>query len=306
MPLTRTSFYLLWSALPQLVCWALLWVARTSQGVAAAQTLPLVVLVLVGFLFVGGTYRLSQRLSPGAKPFVLGAALVLNLLLAWVATWLSVIPFVFVVAPIVAILAGEAYRVFGPSAPMLAAMSVYIVCTLLANFTFDSFLALPVYGQLSVGTLFFGVTFTQRDRVHGYGKSRAYQMIAVAALTNLALSAYLGIPLRFLLAGFLAILVAETADTEVYSRLIQRRWLTRVLTSNAFSIPLDSVTFTLIAFAGTLSVATMGEIVFADILAKTVVGFLAAARVMRRAAPSTSPTTSSSTSPPTSSVGEGV
>ena len=301
MPLTRTSFYLLWSALPQLVCWALLWVARTSQGVAAAQTLPLVVLVLVGFLFVGGTYRLSQRLlllSPGAKPFVLGTALILNLLLAWLISWLSVIPFVFVVAPIVTILAGEAYRVFGPSAPMLAAMSVYIVCTLLANFTFDSFLALPVYGQLSVGTLFFGVTFTQRDRVHGYGKNRAYQMIAVAALANLALSAYLGIPLRFLLAGFLAILVAETADTEVYSRLIQRRWLTRVLTSNAFSIPLDSVTFTLIAFAGTLSVATMGEIVFADILAKTVVGFLAAARVMRRAAPSTSPTTSS--------VGKGV
>ena len=298
MPLTRFSFYLFWSILPQLVCWALLWVARTSQGVAAAQTLPLVVLILVGFLFVGGTYRLSQRLSPGAKPLVLGATLAVNLLLAWLISWLSVIPFVFVVAPLVAIFAGEAYRVFGPYAPMLAAMSVYIVCTLLANFTFDSFLALPVYGQLSVGTLFFGVTFTQRDRVHGFGKNRAYQMIAVAALANLALSAYLGIPLRFLLAGFLAILVAETADTEVYSRLIQRRWLTRVLTSNAFSIPLDSVTFTLIAFAGTLSVATMGEIIFADILAKTVVGFLAAARVMRRAAPSTSPATSS--------VGKGV
>ena len=170
---------------------------------------------------------------------------------------------------------------FGAAAPMLAAMSVYIVCTLLANFTFDSFLALPVYGQLSVGTLFFGVTFTQRDRVHGFGKNRAYQMIAVAACTNLALSAYLGIPLRFLLAGFFAILVSETADTEVYGRLMQRRWLTSVLTSNAFSIPLDSVTFTAIAFAGTLSVAAMGEIVFADILAKTIVGFLAATRVLR-------------------------
>ena len=284
MPLSRTS-YLLWSVLPQLVCWALLWVAHTSQGVAAAQTLPLIVLILVGFLFVGGTYRLAQQLPPRVKPLVLGAALVLNLLLAWLATGLGTVPFLFVVAPVVAILAGEAYRVFGSYAPMLAAMSIYIVCTLLANFTFDSFLALPVYGQLSVGTLFFGVTFTQRDRVHGFGKFRAYQMIGVAALANLALSAYLGIPLRFLLAGFLAILVAETADTEVYSRLIERRWLTRVLTSNAFSIPLDSVTFTVIAFAGTLSVAAMGEIVFADILAKTVVGFLAAARVMRRAAP---------------------
>ncbi len=281
MPVVRTPlFYLLWTTLPQLLCWALLWVARTSQGVAAAEALPLIVLILVGLLFVSGSYRLGQQLTPRSKPLVLGAALILNLLLAWALP----LPFIFFVAPVVAVLSGEVYRVFGSSAPMLAAMSVYIVCTLLANFTFDSFLDLPFYGQLSVGTLFFGVTFTQRDRVHGFGKTRAYQMIAVAAGANLALSAYLGIPLRFLLAGFLAILVSETADTEVYGRLMQRRWLTRVLTSNAFSIPLDSVTFTAIAFAGTLSVATMGEIVFADILAKTVVGFLAAAHVFRRGA----------------------
>ena len=282
-------FYLLWTTLPQPLCWALLWVARTSQGVAAADALPLVVLILVGLLFVSGSYRLAQRLTPSTKPLVLGTALVLNLLLAWVLP----LPTIFVVAPVIAIFAGEVYRLFGSSAPMLAAMSVYIVCTLLANFTFDSFLALPVYGQLSVGTLFFGVTFTQRDRVHGFGKRRAYQMIAAAACANLALSAYLGIPLRFLLAGFLAILVSETADTEVYGRLMQRRWLTRVLTSNAFSIPLDSVTFTAIAFAGTLSVATMGEIVFADILAKTVVGFLAAAHVFRRSAARTASATTS-------------
>ena len=281
-------FYILWTTLPQPLCWALLWVAHTSRGVAAAAALPLIVLVLVGLLFVSGSYRLSQQLTPRTKPFVLGAALTFNLLLAWALP----LPFVFFVAPAVAIFSGEVYRGFGRSAPMLAAMSVYIVCTLLANFTFDSFLALPIYGQLSVGTLFFGVTFTQRDRVHGFGKSRAYAMIAAAACANLALSAYLGIPLRFLLAGFLAIAVSETADTEVYGRLMKRRWLTRVLTSNAFSIPLDSVTFTAIAFAGSLNVATMGEIVFADILAKTVVGFLAAAHVFRRGAASASASTS--------------
>ena len=97
---------------------------------------------------------------------VLGAALVLNAFAAWVAP----VPLTFVVAPAVAIFGGELFRRFGRRAPMLAAMSVYVVCTLLANFTFDSFLALPGYGQLSVGTLFFGVTFTQRDRVHSFGK----------------------------------------------------------------------------------------------------------------------------------------
>ena len=281
MPFPRLAvLYLALTLCAQLVCWALLWVARSSQGVAAAETLPLIVPILVGLLFVGGTYGLGRDLNrkPRVKLPGLGCVLVLNGLVAWSAP----VPFAFVLAPLMAVFAGEFYRVFGPYAAMLAAMSVYIVCTLLANFTFDSFLALPLYGQLSVGTLFFGVTFTQRDRVHRFGKGRAYQMIAVAALSNLALSAYLGIPLRFLLAGFLAILIAEAADTEVYQRFVNRRWLTRVATSNAVSIPIDSVTFTAIAFAGSMSLAAMSEIVFADILAKTVVGLLAAARIMRR------------------------
>ena len=269
--------YLTLTLTAQGLCGALLWVARSSQGVAAAETLPTIVLVLVGWLFAGGTYALGRRLQGQPRALTLGAALAINGLVAWFAP----LPLVFVVAPAVAIFGGELLRVFGQRAPMLAAMGVYIACTLLANFTFDSFLALPVYGQLSVGTLFFGVTFTQRDRVHHFGKGRVYTMIAAAALANLALSAYLGIPLRFLLAGFLAILIAEAADTEVYGR-VNRGWLMRVVTSNAVSIPLDSLVFTLIAFAGTLSVAALSEIVFADILAKSVVGILAAVRIVQR------------------------
>jgi uncharacterized PurR-regulated membrane protein YhhQ (DUF165 family) len=276
-----TLSYLALTFAAQLVCALLLTVARHSQGVAAAASLPYIVLVLVGLLFVPGTLRLSSLLRehPWSRAGLLVSVLLLNLAVAYA----TPLPFVFALAPTVAVLAGELYRpAFTRHAPMLAAMTVYAVCTLLANFTFDSFIALPLYGQLSVGTLFFGVTFTQRDRVHRFGRGRAYQMIAVAALANLALSAYLGIPLRFLLAGFLAILIAEAADTEVYQRFIARRFLTRVITSNAVSIPLDSITFTLIAFAGTLSLAAMTEIVFADIVAKTVVGVLAALRIMRR------------------------
>ncbi len=272
--------YILLTVAAQLVCSLLLAVARHSQGVAGAQSLPLVVIVLVGMLFVSGTQGLSRTLQnwPRLKVWVVVGALLVNLAFAW----LTPLPITFVLAPAVAILSGELYRVAFPRhAPMLAAMSVYIVCTLLANFTFDSFIALPVYGQLSVGTLFFGVTFTQRDRVHRFGRNRAYEMIAVAALANLALSAYLGIPLRFLLAGFLAIIIAEGADTEVYGRFVGRRWLTRVATSNAVSIPLDSIIFTLIAFAGTLGLAAMSEIVFADIVAKTVVGLLVAVQLTR-------------------------
>ncbi len=260
-----------------LVCALLLVVARHSQGVASASELPLVVIFLVGLLFVPAMVQAGEGWleQPRAILLMVGV-LVLELALLYV----TALPLAFICAPLVALVAGVLYRrLFGRHAPMLAAMTVYIVCTLLANFTFDSFIALPLYGQLSVGTLFFGVTFTQRDRVHRFGRHWAYQMIAVAALANLALSAYLGIPVRFLLAGFLAILIAEAADTEVYQRFIERRWLTRVATSNAVSIPLDSLTFTLIAFAGTLSAAAMAEIIFADILAKGVVGLLVALRL---------------------------
>lgn len=159
------------------------------------------------------------------------------------------------------------------------AIAIYVFCTLVANFFYDTFIELPLYGMLSVGTIPFAVTFTQRDRVHRYGRKTVYMMIAVAAIANVIMSFVLDVPLRFILASFLAIMLAETADTEVYQRFIERRWLLRVAASNAISIPLDSTVFTVIAFVGTYTVATMTEIIAADILAKLVIGFMAAVRI---------------------------
>ena len=159
------------------------------------------------------------------------------------------------------------------------AIAIYVFCTLVANFLYDTFIELPFYGMLSVGTIPFAVTFTQRDRVHRYGRKTVYIMIAVAAVANVIMSYALDVPLRFIVASFLAIVLAETADTEVYQRFIERRWLLRVAASNAISIPLDSTVFTVIAFAGTFTIATMTEIIAADILAKLVIGFMAAVRI---------------------------
>lgn len=159
------------------------------------------------------------------------------------------------------------------------AIAIYVFCTLVANFLYDTFIELPFYGMLSVGTIPFAVTFTQRDRVHRYGRKTVYIMIAVAAVANVIMSYVLDVPLRFIVASFLAIVLAETADTEVYQRFIERRWLLRVAASNAISIPLDSTVFTVIAFAGTFTIATMTEIIAADILAKLVIGFMAAVRI---------------------------
>jgi uncharacterized integral membrane protein (TIGR00697 family) len=108
-------------------------------------------------------------------------------------------------------------------------------------------------------------------------------MIFVAAALNVLTALSLGTPLRYVAVGFAAILISEAADTEVYQRFIKRRWLTRVATSNAVSIPLDTVIFTVFAFYGA-SFATpswMLEVVVTDIALKFIVGTLAALHLLR-------------------------
>ena len=75
-------------------------------------------------------------------------------------------------------------------------------------------------------------------------------MVGVAAVANVITALSLNTPLRYVAVGFLAIILSEVADTEVYQRLLKRRWLTRVAASNAVSIPIDTVGFTLLAFYG--------------------------------------------------------
>lgn len=170
---------------------------------------------------------------------------------------------------------------------------IYVAATLQANFTADLFLstslvrpssgapALPLGPLLSVGTLFFAVTFTQRDRMHAYGGRRAvYGMIALAAAANTLASAYLHVPWRIVLASFAAIVLAEAADTEVYERYIRRPWLERVARSNSVSIPVDTILFTLIAFAGEQGFPplVLFNIILGDVVLKMVIGLLVALR----------------------------
>lgn len=155
---------------------------------------------------------------------------------------------------------------------------IYIAATLAANYTAAWFIPLPVFGLVSVGTLFFGVTFTQRDRVHQRGRKAVYTMILAAAILNSIMSIVLGVSWRILLASFTAIILAETADTEVYQRLLQRRWIERVAGSNSVSIPLDSILFTFIAFFGVYPVTMLVAIIFGDVILKAIISALVAVR----------------------------
>ena len=161
---------------------------------------------------------------------------------------------------------------------------LYALSILLANVTLNRFIPLPIFGLLSVGTIFFAAVFTMRDRIHRAGGVPAVLIaIALALAVNTVAALLLGTPLRFVGASFLAILAGELADTGVYQRLIHRNWWTRVLASNAVSVPLDSVLFTLLAFYGDMSTHDILQIIFADILAKYVIAALFALRVRKLA-----------------------
>jgi queuosine precursor transporter len=158
----------------------------------------------------------------------------------------------------------------------LLAAAIYVAAVLAANATAEDFIELPIFGLVSIGTLFFGITFTQRDRVHRAGRPAVYAMLAVTAVLAALESVFLGVSWRIIAASVLAILLAEAADTEVFHRLRGYGWYRRVAGSNAVSIPLDSIIFTVVAFAGVFSAYTIAEIVWGDVVAKGAVGALAA------------------------------
>lgn len=159
---------------------------------------------------------------------------------------------------------------------MIRSMSVYIIAVLVANYTATMFIPLPVFGLVSIGTLVFGITFTQRDRVHHYGRKRVYQMIAIAAVGMVLESIFMGVLWRIILASFLAICISETANTEIYHKLLHKTWLQRVMQSNMVSIPIDSVFFNLVAFWGVFAPKMLIAIIFGEIVSKALTSWLAA------------------------------
>jgi queuosine precursor transporter len=160
---------------------------------------------------------------------------------------------------------------------MLIHSLIYILAVLGANYTATWFIDLPIIGSVAaVGTFIFGVTFTQRDRLHRYGRPAVYTTIALAAIANVILCAVLNIPVRIILASFVAIILSETADTEVYQRLISKPWMVRVSGSNAVSVPLDTMIFSAIAFLGELPIHQMVSLVLGEIVIKYAIGALTA------------------------------
>lgn len=159
---------------------------------------------------------------------------------------------------------------------MILAIALYSAATMAANYTATWFLPLPVFGLVSVAVFIFGLTFTLRDYVHHAGRRAVYGMIGASAVLNVLAAFVLGVEPRIIAASFLAIILAEVADTEVYQRLLARPWLARVTGSNAVSIPLDTLIFNGVAFAGVFAPVLLLQIMVGEVIVKTAVGGLAA------------------------------
>lgn len=128
---------------------------------------------------------------------------------------------------------------------------------------------------VDMGTFIYPITFTLRDVVHKVlGRSAARTLIVTCGGVNLFMGAYfawtagvasdpvwglgdeysaiLGPIWRIVIASIVAEVVSELVDTEVYhwfvTRVTTRHQWARVLTSNAVSVPLDSILFSVLAF----------------------------------------------------------
>ncbi len=179
--------------------------------------------------------------------------------------------------------------------------SAYIAAQMLSDITSLKIVSFLGF-SMDAGTLIYPFTFTLRDLVHKVaGKRGARAIILAAAVINLAMAglfwvvsrlpydpaagpqpdwdAVLSPVWRIVVASILAEVASELADTEIYHLWVTRvtrryQWL-RVLSSNAVSIPLDSMIFVWAAFGGVYPVAVVWSIFWANVLLKgafTVVG----------------------------------
>lgn len=151
----------------------------------------------------------------------------------------------------------------------------------------------------------YSLTFTWRDLIHKQlGQRAAVTTIWLAAAINLLAALYFQIvvalpaqtdwaasggqaaweflfslQMRITLASILTALIAELIDTKVYRlwtagrRAAWPQW-TRVAVSNSISIPVDSLLFPIIAFAGVVGAEGLQQMVWTNIIVKAAVTVL--------------------------------
>jgi uncharacterized integral membrane protein (TIGR00697 family) len=149
--------------------------------------------------------------------------------------------------------------------------------------------------SVDAGTFVYPFTFTLRDLVHKTAGIKASRVLIItAAVLNLLMAGLFwltsilppdlsvgpqkefGLVLspvwRIVFASIVAEVIAELVDTEGYRLWVEKvthryQWA-RVLVSNAFSIPLDSLLFSWLAFGGVLPDGVVWSIFVSNVIIK--------------------------------------
>lgn len=175
--------------------------------------------------------------------------------------------------------------------------AIYVSAQLLSNI---ASLQIVNFAGLSfdAGTFIYPITFTLRDMAHKVlGLKGVRVLIITAVILNLFMAVFfwfisilspdttagssevwgkvLSPVWRITLASVASQLISELADTEAYRIWVDRvtrrfQWM-RVLVSNAISVPLDSITFSFMAFYGAMPTASVWGIFWANVIIKGLV-----------------------------------
>jgi uncharacterized PurR-regulated membrane protein YhhQ (DUF165 family) len=153
---------------------------------------------------------------------------------------------------------------------------LYLVSIITANVVTAGFAPLH-FGMfiIPMGTLLIGGTFIFRDLVQNkFGRAKTYICIVTALILSACVSFLLGDTLLIVFASALSFVVAETADTEIYTRLkLPMSW--RVFYSGIVGGFFDSVIFVVIGLsplgANILPWEAVPAAVIGQIIVKTII-----------------------------------
>ena len=184
-----------------------------------------------------------------------------------------------------------------------------ILCGLYLFFSFAGNIAatkVTYFGKWVMDAGFiYSITFTWRDLIHKQlGKRAAITTILLTGAINLIAALYFqwvvilpaetswaisggqkaweflfAIQIKIVIASILAQIFSELADTYTYEYWTlgigkgKPQW-TRVVISNAISIPVDSVLFPLIAFSGIVNAAGITQMIWTGIAMKAIITVL--------------------------------
>ncbi len=200
----------------------------------------------------------------------------------------------------------DAFRLKGGKLGLDRTQATIILCGLYLFFSLAGNIAatkVTYFGGLVMDAGFiYSLTFTWRDLIHKQlGEKAAVTTIWLSAAVNLLAALYFqlvvllpaqtdwangggqtaweflfSLQMRIVLASILTALIAELIDTKVYqlwTRGGREKWpqWTRVFASNSVSIPVDSLLFPIIAFAGVVGAQGLQQMVWTNIIVKGLV-----------------------------------